>query len=275
MLPRHHARVGAAARKLGRRRDGRVRAHAPRRRRRPKPARRRWPTTSARTSPSTTRSPKRSRSATTITARCSGPHTPTGCTACRRRSTPTASTAARSWKPSARRNSRNSRAASRGRRCPSSCPPRASAGRSTRDPAAGSYDNVLNFFEAYKTNPELAARGLDPVYPNDFVADLKNDELPQVSWVNVSLDETEHPGYSSAKVGEFIVESLLRRLKAHGIVGQDGAVPDLGRERRLLRPRRTAGCPRRHARRVSDASKTRPATTAGSWDRSGSASGCR
>ncbi len=80
----------------------------------------------------------------------------------------------------------------------------------------GLYDNVLNFFEAYKTNPELAARGLDPVYPNDFVADIKNDELPQVSWVNVSLDETEHPGYSSAKVGEFIVESLLHRLKSHG-----------------------------------------------------------
>jgi phospholipase C len=35
----------------------------------------------------------------------------------------------------------------------------------------------------------------------------------------VSLDQTEHPGYSSAKVGEFIVESLVRRLKDHGVWG--------------------------------------------------------
>jgi phospholipase C len=81
----------------------------------------------------------------------------------------------------------------------------------------GLYDNVLNFFQAYKTNPELAALAFDPVYPNDFVTDLKNGELPQVSWINVSLDQTEHPGYSSAKVGEFIVENLLRRLKDHGV----------------------------------------------------------
>jgi phospholipase C len=83
----------------------------------------------------------------------------------------------------------------------------------------GIYDNVLNFFHSYQTNPSLAALGLDPVYPNDFVTDLKNGELPQVSWVNVSLGETEHPGYSSAKVGEFVVESLLRRLKDHHVWG--------------------------------------------------------
>ncbi len=79
----------------------------------------------------------------------------------------------------------------------------------------GIYDNVLNYFRSYQTDPALAALALDPVYPNDFAADLKNGELPQVSWVNVSLDQTEHPGYSSAKVGEFVVENLLRRLKAH------------------------------------------------------------
>jgi phospholipase C len=79
----------------------------------------------------------------------------------------------------------------------------------------GYEDNVLEFFKNYQTNPELAARGLNPVYPNDFVADLKREELPQVSWVVTSLEQDEHPGYDSAKVGEFIVENLLARLHRH------------------------------------------------------------
>jgi phospholipase C len=79
----------------------------------------------------------------------------------------------------------------------------------------GYEDNVLQFFESYQTNPELARLGLDPVYPNDFVADLRNEELPQVSWINTSLLQTEHPGYSSAKVGEFVVANLIARLHKH------------------------------------------------------------
>ncbi len=79
----------------------------------------------------------------------------------------------------------------------------------------GYEDNVLEFFKNFQTNPELAARGLEPVYPNDFVADLKNGELPQVSWINTSALQTEHPGYSSAKVGEFVVENLIARLQKH------------------------------------------------------------
>jgi phospholipase C len=79
----------------------------------------------------------------------------------------------------------------------------------------GFEDNVLQFFKNYQTNPELAALGLNPVYPNDFVADLKNEELPQVSWINTSLLQTEHPGYSAAKIGEFVVENLVARLQKH------------------------------------------------------------
>jgi phospholipase C len=79
----------------------------------------------------------------------------------------------------------------------------------------GYEDNMLEFFKNFQTNPELAERGLQPVYPNDFVTDLKNEELPQVSWINTSLLQTEHPGYSSAKVGEFVVENLIARLHKH------------------------------------------------------------
>ena len=81
----------------------------------------------------------------------------------------------------------------------------------------GMYDNVLSFFHSYQNDPALAALAFDPVYPNDLVADIISGELPQVSWINVSIDQTEHPGYSSAKVGEFVVENLLHRLKSHGM----------------------------------------------------------
>ena len=82
---------------------------------------------------------------------------------------------------------------------------------------AGFLDNLLPFFKNFHTNPELAARGTKPVYPEDFLKDLKHNELPQVSWINTSLLETEHPGYSSAKVGEFIIENLIVRLHRHKI----------------------------------------------------------
>ena len=81
----------------------------------------------------------------------------------------------------------------------------------------GYEDNMLEFFESFQTNPELKAKGLDPVYPKDFVTDLRNEELPQVSWINTSVLQTEHPGYSSAKVGEFIVDGLISRLHQHGM----------------------------------------------------------
>ncbi len=81
----------------------------------------------------------------------------------------------------------------------------------------GYEDNMLEFFENFQTNPDLKAKGLDPTYPKDFVRDLHHEELPQVSWINTSVLQTEHPGYSSAKVGEFIVESLVARLHQHGM----------------------------------------------------------
>ena len=82
-------------------------------------------------------------------------------------------------------------------------------------PEIGYEDNVLWFFKNYQNNADLKARGLEPSYPKDFVSDLMHDELPQVSWIVMSLLEDEHPGYDAAKVGEFLVENLLARLKMH------------------------------------------------------------
>jgi phospholipase C len=82
-------------------------------------------------------------------------------------------------------------------------------------PEFGALDNVLTFFKAYKTNPGLAALGLKPTYPTDFLADLRNNELPQVSWINTAGLETEHPGLSTPRVGESVVGTLLRNLLKH------------------------------------------------------------
>jgi phospholipase C len=79
----------------------------------------------------------------------------------------------------------------------------------------GYEDNILAFFKSIQSSSELKARALEPTYPGDFVDDLKHKELPQVSWINTSALQTEHPGYSSAKVGEYIVENLIARLQMH------------------------------------------------------------
>jgi len=73
-------------------------------------------------------------------------------------------------------------------------------------------DNVLTYFKAYQEQASLAEKAIKPVWPNDFEADLAAGTLPQVSWINTSLEETEHPNYSTARVGEHVVAKLLKKL---------------------------------------------------------------
>ena len=89
--------------------------------------------------------------------------------------------------------------------------------KSYTSPNAGFTDNVLEWFKSFKESPELQALGWDPTYPEDFVSDLKHKTLPQVSWIQTGLLQTEHPGYSAAKVGEFAVENIIARLQMHKI----------------------------------------------------------
>ncbi len=91
-------------------------------------------------------------------------------------------------------------------------------------PELGVYDDVLTYFRAYQTNANLAALAFEPVYPNDFLADLEKGELPQVCWINTSLNQTEHPGFSSAAAGEYAVEQLLDTLLRYPHVWHKTAV---------------------------------------------------
>jgi phospholipase C len=82
-------------------------------------------------------------------------------------------------------------------------------------PSGGIFDNVLPYFKAYSTGSKLAARGIQPTYPADFMSDLAHNRLPKVSWLLTGLTETEHPGFSTASSGEGAASQVLQALLAH------------------------------------------------------------
>lgn len=79
----------------------------------------------------------------------------------------------------------------------------------------GVLDNVLTYFDAYRKGSKLYDRGIAPTYPHDFLTDLSTGRLPQVSWVLLSLEETEHPGFSSPRAGEFGAAEVVQALASH------------------------------------------------------------
>ncbi|GAA4470956.1 phospholipase C [Rhodococcus olei] len=70
-------------------------------------------------------------------------------------------------------------------------------------------DGMLGCF-TQASNPQsvLARRGIDPVYPNDFRADVAAGTLPAVSWVVPSVFTCEHPALPPAAGAVGIVEVL-------------------------------------------------------------------
>jgi phospholipase C len=82
-------------------------------------------------------------------------------------------------------------------------------------PSGGSFDNVLPYFKPYTTGSALAARGLVPTYPDDFMSDLQTNRLPQVSWLLTGVTDTEHPAISSAPAGEIAARTIVEALVSH------------------------------------------------------------
>ena len=77
--------------------------------------------------------------------------------------------------------------------------------------AGGQFDNPFPAFRQFHTNPTLNRLGIQPTYPADFEADLAQDRLPAVSWIQVSFDESEHPQFPPAK-GEYAIDHVLRAI---------------------------------------------------------------
>jgi phospholipase C len=84
-----------------------------------------------------------------------------------------------------------------------------------QSPAGGDLNNVLPYFAAYNKPGELADRGTKNTFPGDFMADLRRDRLPKVSWLLTSVAETEHPGFSAAVSGELAAAQIVQALLSH------------------------------------------------------------
>jgi phospholipase C len=77
----------------------------------------------------------------------------------------------------------------------------------------GFFDNVLTYFKQYAKGTPLYDRGIAPTYPADFLSDLDAGRLPQVSWIVLSVENSEHPAISTPNAGELgtrqVVEALV------------------------------------------------------------------
>jgi phospholipase C len=85
-----------------------------------------------------------------------------------------------------------------------------------QDPTSTFFFNILPYFKQY-VDPlfpgqlELAARGLAPVYPAEFLADIETGNLPSVSWILPTLPCCEHPATPPA-YGEWLTSQVLAAL---------------------------------------------------------------
>ncbi len=83
------------------------------------------------------------------------------------------------------------------------------------DPGGGILDNVLTYFDRFAKGTTLYDRGITPTI-SDFLNDISNRKLPQVSWLLLGLAETEHPGPpSSPQAGEAGARQIIEALTAN------------------------------------------------------------
>jgi len=76
-------------------------------------------------------------------------------------------------------------------------------------------DAILPYFSQYQ-NPSstLYQKAFTPLYPNDFVSDIKAGTLPSVSWIIPPLGYDEHPS-SPPALGEWFTSQVLAALVAN------------------------------------------------------------
>jgi len=79
----------------------------------------------------------------------------------------------------------------------------------------GNYgDNVLSYFKAYLTDPQLAVNAFTPTFPGTFETDVAANALPQVSWVLAPLVQSEHPP-APVTYGEYATYQVLNALTSN------------------------------------------------------------
>ncbi len=79
--------------------------------------------------------------------------------------------------------------------------------------AGGQFDNIFTCFSNYKNDPALRALGIEPTYPQDFLADIDAGNLPQVSFIQVAFNHSEHAAFPPA-LGEYAISQVLQAIWA-------------------------------------------------------------
>jgi phospholipase C len=92
------------------------------------------------------------------------------------------------------------------------------------DPAGGILDSVLPYFRAYRPGTKFHKLGIEPTYPADFLADLKANRLPHVSWLTAGVLDSEHPGFSTAVSGEIVARQVIEALISHPAIWKKTAL---------------------------------------------------
>jgi phospholipase C len=75
-------------------------------------------------------------------------------------------------------------------------------------------DSPYPLFKQFVSNPTLTAKGLTPRFPDDFLADAANGQLPQVSWIYASVAQSEHPP-APPTLGEYATNLILSALTSN------------------------------------------------------------
>jgi phospholipase C len=96
-------------------------------------------------------------------------------------------------------------------------PPSTAIGPDERENLAVGFNALLYFQQFLDPRSELYARAFLPLWPTDFVSDIKNGTLPQVSWMIPPLVDSEHPS-AAPDNGEWFVSQVLSALTANPAV---------------------------------------------------------
>jgi phospholipase C len=76
-------------------------------------------------------------------------------------------------------------------------------------------DNVLSYFKNFQDpSSPLHQNAFGPQFPTDFLADAASGNLPQVSWVIVSVVDSDHPP-SPSLFGEATLSAIITALMAN------------------------------------------------------------
>jgi phospholipase C len=92
-----------------------------------------------------------------------------------------------------------------------------SVGSLQQDNLAIGFNALLYFKQLLNPGTSLYNKAFLRVWPDEFVADVQNDTLPQVSWITPTIVDSEHPSAAPLN-GEFMISQVVSALTANPTV---------------------------------------------------------